>query len=65
MVNCYRRCKCSDIHTAGLPFYPDASNCTTAIYSEDTYCSDVWWDNICVAETALPANIAACNPACQ
>ncbi|HXJ23405.1 MAG TPA: hypothetical protein VMT03_24540 [Polyangia bacterium] len=65
MINCSRRCDCSQVHTTGYPFYPDASNCTIAIYNEDTYCSDTWWDNLCVAETFLPNNQTACNPMCQ
>jgi hypothetical protein len=65
MVNCPRRCDCSQVHTEGIPFYPDASPCTLAVYNGDTYCSDSWWDNICVAETYLPNYQAACNPICQ
>jgi hypothetical protein len=65
MASCPRRCDCSQVHTAGVPFYPDASPCTTAVYSGDTYCSDSWWDNVCVAETYLPVNSAACSPVCQ
>jgi hypothetical protein len=64
-LDCPRRCDCSQVRTAGMAFYPDADPCTVAIYSEDSYCCDWSWDSLCVAETFLPVNIAACNSACQ
>ena len=31
----------------------------------DTYCSEVWWDWICIAETDQLDITAACHPPCQ
>ena len=71
MAWCHHRCDCNQVFTSGEPFYPDASPCVSAVYSlggdgtGDHYCSEVWWDGICVAETGWPAITASCHPACQ
>jgi hypothetical protein len=68
---CQRRCDCSGVFTDGLPYYPDASPCTAAVYSRggdgtgDHYCSEVWWDGICISETSSPSITASCHPPCQ
>jgi len=47
---CQRRCDCSTICTAGTPFYPSACTCTGTVYSQDPYCGENWWDNVCISE---------------
>ena len=47
---CQRRCDCGQICVQGNPFYPDACTCTARIYGVDPYCSESYWDSICVGE---------------
>ena len=47
---CQRRCDCGTKCTEGNAFYPDACECISDIYGEDPYCSEVYWDSICVGE---------------
>ncbi|HVT09383.1 MAG TPA: hypothetical protein VHO67_18110 [Polyangia bacterium] len=47
---CQRRCDCSTICTQGNAFYPDACDCTVRVFTEDTYCSETYWDSICISE---------------
>ena len=56
---CQLRCDCGTICTEGNAFYPDACNCTADIYGVDPYCSDTYWDSICIGE----AN-SICNAGC-
>jgi len=71
--SCQRRCDCNQVFTAGPAFYPDASLCVSEVYSlgtggggiGDTYCTEVEWDGICVAETDQLDITAACHPPCQ
>jgi hypothetical protein len=47
---CQRRCDCGQLCVQGNPFYPDACLCTRRIYGVDPYCSETYWDSICVGE---------------
>lgn len=47
---CQRRCDCGTICTQGLPFYPDACACTAQVCNQDPYCTQTYWDGICVGE---------------
>jgi hypothetical protein len=47
---CQRRCDCGTICVQGNPFYPDACDCTADIYGVDPYCSQTYWDSVCVGE---------------
>lgn len=47
---CALRCDCGTICTTGNAFYPSACTCTADVYSQDPYCGETAWDNICVSE---------------
>jgi len=47
---CQRRCDCGQLCVQGNPFYPDACLCTARIYGVDPYCSETYWDSVCVGE---------------
>jgi hypothetical protein len=57
---CQRRCDCGTICTTGAPFYPSACACTMDVYNQDSYCSENWWDNLCVSEA-----VNLCHIVCQ
>jgi hypothetical protein len=47
---CQFRCDCGGLCVQGNAFYPDACSCTADIFGVDPYCSEVYWDSVCVGE---------------
>jgi len=72
LEHCGHQCNCNDVTHDGAPFYPDASPCTTCVYTiggpygtGDHFCSESSWDSWCRWDMEQSNCYAACHPPCQ